>query len=180
MKRLIPLLVAVFFAIAVPADAAKQKNKSSSSSSPPSNTAKAKSKTSKLVGTVLAANGHHAGRARVTIRKAGSRRGSHPKVNAAGHFSAKLKAGNYVVSASKRSLGSGHTTVAFASGANATVTVRLSGHARHKHSHHHLHIHIHRHHHHHKKIKIVSPGSNTSTVSSGGSFGTAGQVAKPK
>jgi hypothetical protein len=91
----------------------------------------------------------------VTIRGAGKR--YHPKVNAAGHFSAKVKAGAYRVSASHRSLGSGHASTAVTSGSSASVTVRLSGKGGHKHLHHHRHI---RHHLHLKKgKKVTAPGS---------------------
>lgn len=168
MKRLIAVLAAVLMAAALPADAAKQKNKSGSS---PSSVLKGKK--GHVVGLVVAASGHHAGHARLTIQKVGSRSKSHPKVNAAGHFSAKLKPGTYRIAASHRSYGSGRVTTAIAGGSNTSVTVHLSGKAKHK-ARHHRHLRI-RHHLHHKKLK--SPGSTASTGSS--SSTTTGGAAAP-
>jgi hypothetical protein len=171
MKRLIPILVAVLMAVALPADAAKPgKNKPGSSSSTPAPT---KLNKAHLAGSVVTASGRHAGHARLTIRKVGGRRKLHPKVNAAGHFSAKLKPGTYRISASHRSYGSGHATAAVTLASNTSVTVHLTGKAKHKHGRHrHLRVHVR---HHPKKLTSPgSPASTGSTVSTGSTGATAG------
>lgn len=108
----------------------------------------------RIIGTVRLAGGRTAGFTSVSVRRVRHHGRSHPRVDAAGHFSLMVHPGTFHVSASRYGMGHASTVARVSAGGTTNVTLTLSGSGPYLHwwwYHHHHHYWRHElglHHHH--------------------------------